>query len=62
MLQKFDVGEMKVLRKMSSLLTGQEWKDVRAAISPTFTTGKIKRVDTKRSSSLVLDVSPVSYV
>jgi len=24
-------------------MTGQEWKDVRAAISPTFTSGKIKR-------------------
>ena len=61
-LKNFDVGETKVLRKMLSLLTDQEWKEVRAALSPTFTTGKIKRVNTIRSSNLGLDVSSVSYV
>jgi len=45
--RNFDVGETKVLRKMLSLLTDQEWKEVRAALSPTFTTGKIKRYSTQ---------------
>lgn len=29
---------------MMSLVRGQPWKDIRSAVSPAFTTGKIKRV------------------
>jgi len=41
--RNFDVGETKILRKFVSITTNQEWKDIRAAVSPTFTTNKIKR-------------------
>jgi len=41
--RNFDLGDTKILRRLLSIMTGQEWKDVRAAISPTFTSGKIKR-------------------
>lgn len=34
----------KVIRKMISIMENQEWKDVRSSITPTFTTGKIKKV------------------
>ena len=34
----------KVIRKMLTMMRGQEWKDVRSSITPAFTTGKIKRV------------------
>ena len=43
-------------------MTGQEWKDVRAAISPTFTSGKIKRVGTIRLSIFISEISSVKYV
>jgi len=41
--RNFDVGETKVLRKLISIVPDQEWKDIRAAVSPTFTTGRIKK-------------------
>jgi len=41
--RNFDVSEVKFLRKMVSLMENQEWKDVRSALTPSFTTGKIKR-------------------
>ncbi|CAG0890359.1 unnamed protein product [Darwinula stevensoni] len=34
----------KVLSKMLTMLKGQEWKDVRSAVSPVFSSGKIKKV------------------
>jgi len=36
----------KYFRKIISVIRDQEWKDVRSSISPTFTTGKIKRMST----------------
>jgi len=34
----------KYFRKMLTLIRDQDWKDVRSALTPTFTTGKIKRM------------------
>nr|QST15044.1 CYP360A4 protein [Diaphanosoma celebensis] len=34
----------KYFRKMISLIRNDEWKEVRSSVSPTFTTGKIKRM------------------
>ncbi|CAG0890358.1 unnamed protein product [Darwinula stevensoni] len=34
----------KVLSKMLTMLKGQEWKDVRSAVSPVFSSGKIKKM------------------
>ena len=34
----------KFFSKMLTVMRGQEWKDVRSSVTPTFTTGKIKRV------------------
>jgi cytochrome P450 family 9 len=42
--RKFELGNEPILRNMLTILEGQEWKDVRAVMSPTFTTGKIKRM------------------
>ncbi len=42
-LQSFEM-KAKYIRKMISLIRDDEWKEVRSAVSPTFTTGKIKRV------------------
>ncbi|XP_021001498.1 cytochrome P450 3A8-like isoform X2 [Parasteatoda tepidariorum] len=39
----FDSGDP-ILDKMLSVLTGEDWKRVRTIVSPTFSTGKIKRV------------------
>ncbi|ODM91577.1 Cytochrome P450 3A2 [Orchesella cincta] len=39
----FVVSKNSVLNKLLSSLTGQEWKNTRAAVSPAFTTGKIRR-------------------
>ena len=36
--------ENPILRKMVFALHDQEWKDIRASVSPAFTTGKIKQV------------------
>merc|ERR1712136_117978 len=41
--RKFHVPEFKVFRYMLITLENQLWKDVRSAISPAFTVGKIKR-------------------
>jgi hypothetical protein len=35
----------KYVRKMLDVLNDQQWKEVRAAVSPAFTTGKIKKVN-----------------
>jgi len=43
--RSFDI-RTKYFRKIISLIRDQEWKDVRSSISPTFTTGKIKRMST----------------
>ena len=48
------MGETKVIRKMLSIIENQEWKDLRAAVSPTFTSGKIKRVKPFSLSCLTL--------
>ena len=37
-------GTDPLIHNMLTNLGGQEWKDVRSAVSPTFTTGKIKRM------------------
>ena len=34
----------KYSRKFVSIIRNQEWKDVRSAVTPAFTTGKIKSV------------------
>nr|XP_042902436.1 cytochrome P450 3A18-like isoform X3 [Parasteatoda tepidariorum] len=39
----FDMGD-DVLNKMMTALQGEDWKRVRAIVSPTFSTGKLKRV------------------
>ena len=44
MFQKIEFPEMKVFRYMLSSMENQPWKDVRSAVTPTFTSGKIKRV------------------
>lgn len=41
--RSFEMPEVKVLRKMMTDMKDQEWKDVRSAVTPTFTSGKIKR-------------------
>ncbi|XP_054713411.1 cytochrome P450 3A8-like isoform X1 [Uloborus diversus] len=41
--RKFEVGDP-VFDKMVSILQGEDWKRVRTIITPTFTTGKIKRM------------------
>ncbi|GFX11792.1 tigger transposable element-derived protein 1 [Trichonephila clavipes] len=38
----FDTGD-KVIDKMLSIIRGEDWKRVRTVVTPTFTTGKIKR-------------------
>nr|QST15043.1 CYP360A3 protein [Diaphanosoma celebensis] len=47
----------KYFRKMISLIRDDEWKEVRSSVSPTFTTGKIKRMSVliKRCSDLLAD-------
>jgi cytochrome P450 len=32
------------MRKWMTLMTGQEWKDIRSSVTPAFTSGKIKQV------------------
>ncbi|GFX11760.1 cytochrome P450 3A25 [Trichonephila clavipes] len=39
----FDTGD-KVINKMLSVIRGEDWKRVRTVVTPTFTTGKIKRM------------------
>ncbi|GFS49391.1 cytochrome P450 3A8, partial [Nephila pilipes] len=39
----FDTGD-KVIDKMLSVIRGEDWKRVRTIVTPTFTTGKIKRM------------------
>jgi len=41
--RKFDMGGTKIFRYMLTSLEDQPWKDVRSAVSPTFTSGKIKQ-------------------
>jgi len=41
--RKIEFPEMKVFRYMLSSMENQPWKDVRSAVTPTFTSGKIKR-------------------
>jgi len=41
--KRFNLRETKVFRWMISVMEDQKWKDVRSAITPAFTTGKIKR-------------------
>ncbi|XP_054713619.1 cytochrome P450 3A31-like [Uloborus diversus] len=41
--RSFQIGDP-LFDKMVSSLTGEDWKRVRTVITPTFTTGKIKRV------------------
>ena len=38
------MGGTKIFRYMLTSLEDQPWKDVRSAVSPTFTSGKIKQV------------------
>lgn len=42
--RKMEMHSEPILSKMVSTMEGQEWKSVRAVISPTFTTGKIRRM------------------
>ena len=38
------IVNIKYFRKMLTVTQNQEWKDIRSAVTPTFTSGKIKRV------------------
>ena len=42
--QDMDFSSIEVFRYFLTNMEDQPWKDVRSAITPTFTTGKIKRV------------------
>jgi len=48
-------SDIKYIRKFSTIIRDQEWREVRMASTPTFTTGKIKRV------SLAIDDSPLGF-
>nr|QST15041.1 CYP360A1 protein [Diaphanosoma celebensis] len=54
--RSFDI-RAKYFRKMISLIRGDEWKEVRSSVSPTFTTGKIKRMSVliKECADLLAD-------
>lgn len=45
-------SDIKYIRKFSTIIRDQEWREVRMASTPTFTTGKIKRM-----SPLIVDIA-----
>jgi len=50
------IVNIKYFRKMLTVTQNQEWKDIRSAVTPTFTSGKIKRMSsliTKCTEELV---------
>lgn len=42
--REFQLHSEPIMMSMLSFLTGQEWKNVRSVLSPTFTTGKMRRM------------------